>query len=126
MRGEEMAYAVINFEEKLAKITDQWSPKIVAQLNDYHLKLVKLQGDFVWHSHPETDEAFLVVDGEMFIDFRDGSVKLGKGELLVVPKGVEHKPRAEEECHAMLLEPAGTPNTGDAGGDRTVEKPDWI
>jgi mannose-6-phosphate isomerase-like protein (cupin superfamily) len=126
MRGEEMAYAVINFEEKLAKITDQWSPKIVAQLNDYHLKLVKLQGDFVWHSHPETDEAFLVINGEMFIDFRDGPVKLGKGELLVVPKGVEHKPRAEEECHVMLLEPAGTPNTGDAGGDRTVENPDWI
>jgi mannose-6-phosphate isomerase-like protein (cupin superfamily) len=121
-----MAYAVINFEEKLAKITDQWSPKIVAQLNDYHFKLVKLQGDFVWHSHPDTDEAFLVIDGVMFIDFRDGSTKLGKGELLVVPKGVEHKPRAEEECHVMLLEPAGTPNTGDAGGDRTVENPDWI
>jgi mannose-6-phosphate isomerase-like protein (cupin superfamily) len=121
-----MGHAVINFEEKLAKIVDQWSPKIVAQLNDYHIKLVKLQGDFVWHSHPETDEAFLVLAGEMTIDFRGGPAKLGKGELLVVPKGVEHKPRAEEECHVMLIEPAGTPNTGDAGGDRTVENPDWI
>jgi mannose-6-phosphate isomerase-like protein (cupin superfamily) len=121
-----MAYAVINFEEKLAKIAEQWSPKIVAQLNDYHLKLVKLQGDFVWHSHPETDEAFLALAGEMFIDFRDGPVKLKQGELLVVPKGIEHKPRAEEECHVMLIEPAGTPNTGDAGGGRTVETPDWI
>ncbi len=121
-----MAHAVINFEEKLAQITDQWSPKIVAQLNDYHFKLVKLQGDFVWHSHPDTDEAFLVIEGEMFIDFRDGPAKLKAGELLVVPKGVEHKPRAEEECQALLIEPAGTPNTGDAGGDRTVENPDWI
>lgn len=121
-----MGHTVINFEEKLAKIIDQWSPKIVGQLNDYHIKLVKLQGDFVWHSHPETDEAFLVLAGEMVIDFRDGPAKLGKGELLVVPKGVEHKPRAEEECHVMLIEPAGTSNTGDAGGDRTVENPDWI
>jgi mannose-6-phosphate isomerase-like protein (cupin superfamily) len=121
-----MPNPVINLKEKLTKITDHWSPKIVAQLNDYHFKLVKFQGDFVWHSHPETDEAFLVIEGEMFIDFRDRVAKLGKGELLVVPKGVEHKPRAEEECHAMLLEPAGTPNTGDTGGDRTVENPEWI
>ena len=121
-----MEHAVINFEEKLAKITEQWSPKIVAQLNDYHLKLVKLQGDFVWHSHPDTDEAFLVLKGELTIDFRDGSAKLGRGELLVVPQGVEHKPRAEGECHVMLIEPAGTLNTGDAGGDWTVENPDWL
>jgi len=121
-----MTHVVINFEEKLTKIADQWSPRIVAQLNDYHLKLVKLQGDFVWHSHPDTDEAFLVLAGEMVIDFRDGPAKLEQGELLVVPKGVEHKPRAEEECHVMLIEPAGTPNTGDVGGDRTVENPDWI
>lgn len=121
-----MAHAVINLKEKLAQIAEQWSPKIVAQLNDYHFKLAKLQGDFVWHSHPETDEAFLVLAGEMAIDFRDGTAKLSTGELLVVPKGVEHKPRAEEECHVLLVEPAGTPNTGDAGGERTVENPDWI
>jgi mannose-6-phosphate isomerase-like protein (cupin superfamily) len=126
MGSKKMAHAVINLKEKLAQIAEQWSPKIVAELNDYHLKLVKLQGDFVWHSHPDTDEAFLVLAGEMAIDFRDGTAKLGTGELLVVPKGVEHKPRAEEECHALLIEPAGTPNTGDAGGDRTVENPDWI
>ncbi|MBN1978890.1 MAG: cupin domain-containing protein [Anaerolineae bacterium] len=121
-----MAHAAINFEEKLARIAEQWSPKVVAQLNDYHFKLVKLQGDFVWHSHPDTDEAFLVLAGEMFVDFRDGPARVGPGELLVVPRGVEHKPRAEEECHALLVEPAGTPNTGDAGGERTVENPDWI
>jgi mannose-6-phosphate isomerase-like protein (cupin superfamily) len=126
MGSKKMAHAVINFEEKLAQIVEQWSPKIVAQLNDYHFKLAKLQGDFVWHSHPETDEAFLVLAGEMAIDFRDGTAKLSTGELLVVPKGVEHKPRAEEECHVLLVEPAGTPNTGDAGGERTVENPDWI
>ena len=121
-----MTKPVINLEEKLTKITDQWSPKIVAQLNDYHFKLAKVQGDFVWHSHPDTDEVFLVLKGELTIDFRDGPAELGPGELLVVPKGVEHKPRAEHECHIMLVEPAGTPNTGDAGGDRTVQDPDWI
>jgi mannose-6-phosphate isomerase-like protein (cupin superfamily) len=126
MGSKKMAHAVINLKEKLAQIAEQWSPKIVAQLNDYHFKLAKLQGDFVWHSHPETDEAFLVLAGEMAIDFRDGTAKLSTGELLVVPKGVEHKPRAEEECHVLLVEPAGTPNTGDAGGERTVENPDWI
>jgi mannose-6-phosphate isomerase-like protein (cupin superfamily) len=120
-----MEYTVVSFEEKLAKIADQWSPKIVAQLNDYHLKLVKLQGDFVWHSHPDTDEAFIVLKGNLVIDFREGPVGVGEGEMLIVPKGVEHKPRAEEECCVMLIEPAGTPNTGDAGGDRTVTA-EWI
>lgn len=116
---------VVNLAEKLARITDQWSPKIVAQMNDTHFKLVKLQGDFVWHSHPETDEVFIVLEGELRIDFRDGAATLGKGEMIVVPRTVEHKPHAEEECHVMLVEPAGTPNTGDAGGERTAE-PEWI
>ncbi len=121
-----MDQRVINLEEKLAKITEQWSPKIVAQMNDYHFKLVKLQGDFVWHSHPETDEVFIVLEGQLRIDFREGSVTLRNGEMVVVPRGLEHKPYAEKECHLMLVEPAGTPNTGDAGGERTVANPEWI
>jgi len=95
-------------------------------LNDYHFKLVKFQGDFVWHSHADTDEAFVVLDGEMSIEFRDGKVDLRAGEMFVVPKGVEHKPFAEAECKAMLVEPAGTINTGDAGGDLTAEDNVWI
>ena len=111
----------INFREKLAMFSEQWSPRIIAQLNDYQFKLVKLQGDFVWHSHPETDEAFIVLSGEMSIELRDGRVDLRPGEMYVVPKGVEHKPFASSECCALLVEPAGTINTGDAGGDRTNE-----
>jgi mannose-6-phosphate isomerase-like protein (cupin superfamily) len=121
-----MERAVINFRKKLAKIDEHWSPKIVAQMNDYHLKLVKVQRDFVWHSHPDTDEVFIVLGGELSIDFRDGVTALREGEMLVVPKGVEHKPRAEEECRLLLIEPAGTPNTGDAGGERTADDPEWI
>jgi mannose-6-phosphate isomerase-like protein (cupin superfamily) len=91
---ENMSYSAINFEEKLAKFSEQWSPKIIAQLNDYHFKLVKFQGNFVWHSHADTDEAFIVLDGEMSIEFRDAKVVLRAGEMFVVPKGVEHKPFA--------------------------------
>ena len=116
----------INLKEKLAKFSDHWSPKIVAQMNDYHFKLVKFQGDFVWHSHADTDEVFIALDGEMSIEFRDGKVELKAGELFVVPKGVEHKPYAEKECKIMLVEPAGTSNTGDAGGDLTAEENVWI
>ena len=118
--------SVINVREKLSRITEQWSPKIVARLNDTHFKLVKFKGDFIWHRHQDTDEAFFVLNGEMHIDFRDTRKTLKQGELLVVPKGVAHKPHAEEECHIMLIEPAGTPNTGDVGGNRTVEEPEWI
>jgi mannose-6-phosphate isomerase-like protein (cupin superfamily) len=121
-----MNYAAINFREKLAKFSKHFSPKIIAQLNDYHLKLVKVQGDFVWHEHNDTDEAFIVLDGEMRIDFRDGSVDLKAGEMFVVPKGVEHKPFAERECQIMLIEPAGTINTGDTGGELTAEDNVWI
>jgi len=116
---------VVNLEEKLARISEHWRPKIVAQMNDYHIKLVKLQGEFIWHSHAQTDETFIVLEGELRIEFRDGVARLGKGELLVVPKGVEHRPVAEEECHVMLIEPAGTRNTGDAGGARTAEA-EWV
>ena len=121
-----MEYKPINLKEKLAKFSDHWSPKIVAQMNDYHLKLVKFQGDFVWHSHHDTDEVFITLDGEMSIEFRDGKVDLKVGEMFVVPKGVEHKPYAEKECKIMLVEPAGTVNTGDAGGDLAAEDNVWI
>ena len=121
-----MTYHAINLEEKLSKFTEYFSPKIVAQMNDYHFKLGKFQGDFVWHSHPETDEAFLVLAGEMRIDFRDGSVTLRAGELFVVPRGVEHKPFAARECRLLLVEPTGTVNTGNAGGDLTAEDNVWI
>ena len=121
-----MEYSAINFEEKLAKFSEHWSPKIVAQMNDYHFKLVKFQGEFVWHNHADTDEVFIVLDGEMAIDFRDGRVDLKTGEMLIVPKGVEHKPLAEDECKILLVEPAGTINTGDAGGELTAEDDVWI
>jgi len=116
---------VVNLEDKFARFDDHWSPKIIARLNDYHVKAVKLQGAFVWHRHDETDELFLVTKGTLVIRLRDRDVTLGPGELLVVPRGVEHLPVAEEECEVLLLEPAGTVNTGDAGGARTVE-PEWI
>jgi len=112
---------VVNLEDTFARFDDHWSPKIIARLNDYHVKAVKLQGAFVWHRHDETDELFLVTKGTLVIRLRDRDVTLGPGELLVVPKGVEHLPVAEEECEVLLLEPAGTVNTGDAGGARTVD-----
>jgi mannose-6-phosphate isomerase-like protein (cupin superfamily) len=121
-----MKYNAINTAEKLARFSEHWSPKIIAQMNNYHFKLVKLQGEFVWHSHADTDEVFMVIDGEMSIHFRDGAVALRAGEMYVVPKGVEHKPEAEKECSLMLIEPAGTVNTGDAGGEMTAEDDVWI
>jgi mannose-6-phosphate isomerase-like protein (cupin superfamily) len=116
---------VVNLEDKFGRFRDHWSPKILAQLNDYHVKAVKLEGEFVWHRHDDTDELFLVTKGSLTIRFRDREITLGQGELVVVPRGVEHLPVAEEECEVLLIEPAGTPNTGDAGGARTVE-PKWI
>ncbi len=121
-----MDYKPINLDAKLAKFSDHWSPKIIAQMNDYHFKLVKFQGDFIWHSHADTDEVFIVLDGEMSIAFRDGRVVLKAGEMFVVPKGAEHKPFAEKECKVMLVEPVGTANTGDAGGDFTAGGDVWI
>ena len=121
-----MKHSVINLSEKLTKFSEHWSPKIIAQMNDYHFKLVKFQGDFVWHTHDDTDETFIVLDGEMRIDFRDGKVDLKAGEMFVVPKGVEHKPFAKEECKIMLVEPAGTLNTGNANSDLKAEDDVWI
>ena len=121
-----MEFQPINLQDKLAKFSDHWSPKIIARMNDYHFKLVKFQGDFIWHRHDDTDEVFIVLDGTMCIDFRDGKVELKHGELFVVPKGVEHKPYAEKHCEIMLVEPAGTINTGDTGCDLTAEDDLWI
>jgi mannose-6-phosphate isomerase-like protein (cupin superfamily) len=121
-----MEHAAINFRDKLARFSDRWAPKIIARMNDYHLKLVKIRGDFVWHSHAETDEVFIVLEGDLTIDFRDGKVRLKPGEMFVVPKGVEHKPSARRECRLMLIEPAGTVNTGDAGGEMTAEDNVWV
>ena len=100
-------YEPINLAQKLSKITDHWQPRVVAELNDYQFKLVKIEGDFVWHSHADTDEAFIVVEGELRIDFRDGAVTLGPGEMYVVKKGIEHKPFAAREVKLMLIEPRG-------------------
>ena len=121
-----MDYHPINFQEKLAKFSEHWSPKIIAQMNDYHFKIVKLQGEFIWHDHPETDEVFVVLKGRLEIRFRDGNVVLNEGEMFVVPKGLEHKPVAEQECHILLVEPAGTVNTGDVVNERTAENDVWI
>jgi mannose-6-phosphate isomerase-like protein (cupin superfamily) len=121
-----MQFESINFDEKLSKFSEHWKPKIIAQMNDYHFKVVKFQGEFIWHRHDNTDEVFIVLDGKMSIAFREGSVELKAGEMFVVPKGKEHKPFAEKECEAMLVEPAGTMNTGDAGGKMTAHDNVWI
>jgi len=121
-----MGYISINLKGKLEKFSEHWSPKIIAQMNNYHFKLAKVQGEFVWHDHPETDEMFLVVKGQLEIHLRDGVVTLKEGEMYVVPKGVEHKPVAEQECHIMLVEPAGTVNTGTVVNEKTAANNVWI
>ncbi|MFC5863835.1 cupin domain-containing protein [Acidicapsa dinghuensis] len=112
--------------KKFGLFSEQWTPKVIAEMNDYQFKIVKLQGDFVWHDHKDTDETFFVIDGELRIDFRDGAVRIGPGEMFVVPKGVEHKPYAEREVKLMLIEPRGVVNTGEAGGERTAQNDVWI
>jgi len=119
-------YSAINFRQKFGLFAVQWQPKVVAEMNDCQFKVVKLQGDFIWHRHEDTDEAFLVIDGALRIDLRDGAVKIGAGEMYVVPKGVEHKPYAEREVKLLLIEPRGVPNTGDQGGERTADNDVWI
>jgi mannose-6-phosphate isomerase-like protein (cupin superfamily) len=103
----------INLQDKLSKFTDHWSPKIIGQYNGNDMMVVKVKGEFVWHQHPDTDDFFMVLKGALTIKLRDGDVKLGPGEIYVVHKGVEHCPVAEEECHLLVIEPSGTPNTGD-------------
>jgi len=111
----------INLNEKLDLFEEHWRPKIVAQINDHDVRIVKLKGEFVWHKHDDTDDFFLVLKGHLTIQLRDRNVELDEGELYVVPKGVEHCPRAEEEASVLLIEPSGTANTGDAGGPLTAE-----
>jgi mannose-6-phosphate isomerase-like protein (cupin superfamily) len=121
-----MDISVVNFEDKFRKVHEQHSYKIIAQMNNYHFKLVKVQREFIWHKHPETDEVFMVIDGHLQIDLRNKVLHLKKGEMVVIPKGVEHKPSSQEECKILLIEPVGTLNTGDAGGDLTVTELEWI
>lgn len=116
----------ININDKLNKFSDLWSPKVIAEMNDYQFKLAKVKGEFVWHSHKETDETFIVLDGELLIEFRDKKIKLNKGELYIVPKGVEHKPYAENECHIMLIEPKGIINTGEKATKLTSKNDIWV
>ena len=121
-----MSYFPINFDEKLQLFNDHWQPRVIAEMNDYQFKIVKIQGDFIWHAHEDTDETFIVLEGELRIDFRDGSVTVAAGEMYVVPKGVEHKPYAEHEVKMLLIEPRGVLNTGSEGGERTADNDVWL
>ncbi len=116
----------INLKDKLSKFSDHWSPKVIAEMNDYQFKLVKIQGEFVWHNHDDTDETFIVIEGEMKIEFENETVELREGDMFVVPKGIEHKPWAENECKVMIIEPRGVVNTGNAEGDLTASNDVWI
>lgn len=121
-----MQRSSVNIDAKLALISDNWTPKVIAELNDYQIKLVKVQGEFVWHQHDDTDELFLCLSGELRIELRDSTVSLKEGELFVVPRGVEHRPVADEECQLMLIEPRGVINTGDAESTLTAENDRWV
>lgn len=116
----------INFQEKFNLFNEKWTPKIIAQMNDYHFKLARIEGEFTWHDHKETDEVFIVLEGSMRIDMKDDSVSINEGEMYVVPKGIEHKPFAENPCKILIIEPAGTINTGDRGGEMTKPENTWI
>jgi mannose-6-phosphate isomerase-like protein (cupin superfamily) len=121
-----MSYQAINLRQKFSLFAEPWMPKVIAEMNDYQFKLVKLRGDFIWHDHKQTDETFLVIEGSLRIDFRDGSVDINAGEMYVVPRGVEHKPFAASEVKVLLIEPRGVVNTGDEGGSRTATNDVWI
>ena len=119
-------YRAINFAHKLSLIHDQWQQRVVAEMNEYQFKLVKIEGDFIWHDHAETDETFIVLDGQLRIDFRDGAVQIAAGEMFVVPRGVEHKPYAEKEVQLLLIEPRGVKNTGSEDSERTTANDVWL
>jgi mannose-6-phosphate isomerase-like protein (cupin superfamily) len=121
-----MQYESINLQQKFGLLTEEWAPRVIAEMNDYQFKIVKLKGDFVWHDHRDTDETFMVIEGELRIDLRDGFVRLGSGEMFVVRKGVEHKPYAEGDVRLLLIEPRGVLNTGQEGGQRTAQNDIWI
>lgn len=121
-----MKQVPINLLEKFELFSDHWSPRVIAELNDYQFKLAKFVGSFVWHDHSDTDEVFIVVEGEMGIEFRDRTVRLSQGQMIVVPRGVEHRPFAESECKVMLIEPRGVVNTGESGGEYTAPNDVWV
>ncbi|MNP30770.1 3-hydroxyanthranilate 3,4-dioxygenase [compost metagenome] len=119
-------YQAINLKDKLSKFNDLWSPKVIGEMNDYQFKLIKITGDFEWHVHQDTDKVFFTLEGEMIIDFRDGQVTISKGEMFILPKGVEMKPSAEKECHIMLVEPRSVVNTGGTESELTAANDTWI
>ena len=121
-----MKHESINFDNKFSKFSEHWSPKVIAEMNDYQFKLVKIKGDFVWHDHKDTDEVFMVLSGEMEIEFRDGKVKISEGEMYVVKKGLEHKPFAQDECKILIIEPRGVVNTGKTESELKAENDKWI
>ena len=129
-RGEPMRieeeHEAISLSRKFNLFSDQWQPRVIAEMNDYQFKIARVQGDFIWHDHPDTDETFFVLEGTLRIDLPDGFVSVSAGELYVVPKGVQHKPYAEQEVKIMLIEPRGVVNTGEEGGDRTATSDLWI
>ena len=116
----------INIKSKLKTFSDLWSPKVIAEMNNYQFKLVKIKDDFIWHSHEDTDEVFIVLEGTMYIEFNTEIAKLSEGELLVVPKGTQHRPFAHEEAKIMLVEPRGVINTGDTDSDLTAKNDQWV
>jgi mannose-6-phosphate isomerase-like protein (cupin superfamily) len=124
-REARMGYS-INFDKKFKLFDERWKPKVIAEMNDYQFKIARLQGDFIWQDHKNTDETFIVLEGVLRIDFRDGAVHVSAGEMFVVPKGIEHKPYAESEVKLLLIEPRGVLNTGDEGGERTAKNDVWI
>jgi len=122
-----MTVAKINLDEKFAKLpTGDFATGIIAKMNNYEIKIVKFKGDFVWHSHPDTDETFIILDGAMVMNFRDRKVEVQRGEMIVVPKGVEHKPSSTNGYKALLIEPEGVPNTGGVESEFAVQKLEWI
>jgi mannose-6-phosphate isomerase-like protein (cupin superfamily) len=121
-----MQYTPINFNEKFSKFDEQWQPKVIAEMNDYQFKIARVEGEFVWHDHPETDETFIVIEGRLDIELPDGKVTINSGEMFVVPKGVEHRPIASSECKIMMIEPKGTVNTGSEESSLTAENDIWV
>lgn len=121
-----MKFDAINLKDKFSKFTEHWSPRVVAEMNDYQFKLVKVEGEFIWHEHPDTDEVFIVIEGTLEIEFRDGVVSLDSGEMFVIPKSVEHKPIAHSECKIMIVEPKGVVNTGDSNSVLTAQNDVWV
>ena len=126
MKKTPSPYSAINFADKYALFHEQWAPKVIAEMNDYQFKIARLEGEFVWHQHSETDETFIVLEGELIIYFRDGEVTVRAGEMYVVKKGIEHKPSAARETKLLLIEPRGVLNTGDETNERTAVNDVWI